>query len=240
MNRARTAAGALLLAAAAAAQAELPVPIEMVRVPAGCYPMGSETGEKHERPVHQQCLKAFDIGRTEVTQGQWKAVMGSNPAKFAESDTHPVEMVSWNDAQEFLRRLNAAGAGTWRLPTEAEWEYACRSGGKDEVYAGTSAMAEVGMIAWFNKDEAGNMTHPVGTKKPNGLGAHDFSGNVWEWVQDAFVTPYGGPQPEARRVIRGGSWDGRVNYVRCAIRNRYDTDKRDPRIGLRVVREVAP
>ena len=239
MRHGRTLLAALLLAGAAGAQAQHPVVIDMVRVPGGCYPMGSETGEKHERPVHQECVKDFEIGRTEVTQGQWKAVMGANPSRFPQADAHPVEMVSWNDAQEFLKRLNAGGTGLYRLPTEAEWEYACRSAGKDHTYAGTSAAAEVSEIAWFNKDEAGNMTHPVGTKKPNGLGAHDMSGNVWEWVQDAFVTPYGGDKPEAKRVIRGGSWDGKVNYVRCAIRNRYDTDKRDPRIGLRVVRELA-
>src|SRR5690349_8348951 len=120
MNKATTAAALLLLAGAAAAQAELAAPIALVRVPGGCY----------------------EMGRTEVTQGQWRAVMGSNPSKFAMDDSQPVEMVSWNDAQEFLRRLNAGGTGVYRLPTEAEWEYACRSGGKDEVYAGTSAAGE--------------------------------------------------------------------------------------------------
>lgn len=213
------------------------VDIGTVKVPGGCYAMGSETGEKHERPVHQACVKDFEIGRTEVTQGQWKALMGSNPSRFAASDAHPVEMVSWNEAQEFLRRLNATNTGNWRLPTEAEWEYACRSGGKDETYAGTSNPAELSQIAWYNKDEAGNTTHPVATKRANGLGIHDMSGNVWEWTSDRFVTPYGSGVAEAKYVTRGGSWDGKVNYVRCALRNRYDADRRDPRIGLRVVRD---
>lgn len=228
---------ALPLAWSAFAHAQSPAAIEMVRVPGGCFQMGSETGEKHERPVLRQCVKDFEIGRTEVTQGQWRAVMGSNPSRFS-GDAHPVEMVTWHEAQEFVRRLNAAGGGKWRLPTEAEWEYACRSGGKDEAYAGLSTSLELSQIAWFNKDEAGNMTHAVATKRANGLGLHDMSGNVWEWTQDHFVTPYGGDRPEPKYVIRGGSWDGKANYVRCAIRNRYEPERRDSRIGLRVVREL--
>lgn len=230
-------AGCLLLAMAAQAQSVVPA-IELVRVPGGCFQMGSETGEKHERPVHKVCLETFDIGKVEVTQGQWRAVIGSNPSRFAGGDNFPVEQVSWNEAQEFIKRLNAQNAGTWRLPTEAEWEYACRSGGKDEQYAGASA-ANVGDVAWYNKAEAGNMTHAVAGKKPNGLGIHDMSGNVWEWVQDTFTTPYGGSNRESKRVLRGGSWDGKTNYVRCAIRNRNEADKRDPRLGFRVVKEVA-
>jgi formylglycine-generating enzyme required for sulfatase activity len=227
---------ALPLALAAAAQAQ--VQVEMVRVPGGCFQMGSEAGEKHEKPVHQVCLKDFEIGKTEVTQGQWQAVMGSNPSKFPLSDKHPVDNVSWNEAQAFIQRLNAAGGPRYRLPTEAEWEYACRSGGKDETFSGTSNGGEVSQVAWFNKDEAGNMTHPVGTKKPNGLGIHDMSGNVWEWTADLFVSPYVTGTTENKYVARGGSWDGKINYVRCAIRNRYDADRRDYRIGLRLARDA--
>jgi formylglycine-generating enzyme required for sulfatase activity len=229
--------GVLLAGAGAQAQSAMPA-IELVRVPGGCFQMGSETGEKHEKPVHGVCVKDFQIGKVEVTQGQWKAVMGTNPAKFPGGDDFPVEQVSWNDAQEFLRRLNAQNAGVYRLPTEAEWEYACRSGGKNEDYAGGSA-ADVPNLAWYNKAESGNMTHTVGTKKPNGLGIHDMSGNVWEWVQDTFTTPYGGSTRESKHVLRGGSWDGKVNYVRCAIRNRQEADRRDYRLGFRVVKEVA-
>jgi formylglycine-generating enzyme required for sulfatase activity len=232
-------AALLALAVASAAQAQS-VPIEMVRVPAGCYQMGSETGEKHERPVHEVCVKAFEIGKTEVTQGQWQAVMGMNPSRFPIGDTHPVEMVSFADAQEFIRRLSQAGTGRYRLPTETEWEYACRSGGKEEVYAGLSDANELGLIAWYNKGEAGNMTHPVATKRANGLGLHDMSGNVWEWTSESFATPYGSAPTEAKYVIRGGSWDGKSNYVRCAIRNRYEPTRRDPRIGVRLARDVAP
>lgn len=238
MKKKRMMLAVLPLALAAAVQAQTPTRIDMVRVPGGCYGMGSETGEKHERPVHQVCLKDFQIGRTEVTQGQWKAVMGSNPSKFPISDDYPVDNLTWTEAQDFIQRLNAAGGPKYRLPTEAEWEYACRSGGKDEVYAGTSNAAEAGEYAWFNKDDAGNMTHPVGIKKPNGLGIHDMSGNLWEWTADVFVTPYGGPIAEGKYVTRGGSWNGKVNYVRCAIRNRYAADHRDFRIGMRLARDV--
>lgn len=226
----------LLLATASQAQTTTG-PIEMVKVPGGCFKMGSDGGEKHERPVHEVCVKDFELGKTEVTQGQWKAVMGTNPSKFANGDLQPVEMVSWNDTQEFLKRLNANGTGTYRLPTEAEWEYACRSGGKDETYPGGVAINQIHEIAWFNKDDAGNTTHQVSTKKANGLGLYDMAGNVWEWVEDKFVTPYGGDKPESKHVIRGGSWDGKVSYVRCAIRNRYEPDRRDARIGLRVARD---
>lgn len=236
MKTIASAAMALLFAAQAQAQTA-PSTIEFVRVPAGCYQMGSETGEKHEKPVHRECVGDFDIGKYEVTQGQWKAVMGTNLSKFNHSDNHPAENVSWNDAQQFLAKLNAQKTGTYRLPTEAEWEYACRSGGKDQEYAGDAA--DVAEIAWYNKNEIGNTTHPVGTKKPNGLGIHDMSGNVWEWVQDTFTTPYGGDTKETKRVLRGGSWDGKIRYVRCAIRNRNEADRRDPRLGFRVVREVA-
>ncbi|MCG2592564.1 formylglycine-generating enzyme family protein [Ramlibacter sp. XY19] len=236
--RTRTWLAALPLLAMLAAGAQ-PVQFDMVRVPGGCYRMGTESGEKHERPVHEVCLQAFEIGRTEVTQGQWLAVMGANPARFPLGETAPVEMVSWNDAQEFVRRLNAAG-GRYRLPSEAEWEYACRSGGKDETFAGTDKTEELLHVAWYNKMDAGNMTHPVATKRANGLGLHDMSGNVWEWTASRFDSPYGNPQPEGKYVIRGGSWDGKANYVRCAIRNRYEPDRRDPRIGLRLARDAAP
>ena len=201
---------ALPLALALAASAQ-PVQFDMVRVPGGCYRMGSESGEKHEKPVHEVCLPAFEIARTEVTQGQWQAVMGANPSRFQHGETNPVEMVSWHEAQEFIRRLNAAG-GRYRLPTENEWEYACRSGGKEETFAGTDRPEELGLVAWYNKAEAGNVTHPVATKRANGLGLHDMSGNVWEWTSSHFDSPYGNPQVEAKYVIRGGSWDGKANY----------------------------
>lgn len=237
--RTTVAATALLWASGIQAQPTALPTLEFVRVPGGCFQMGSNLGEKHEQPVHQACVQAFDLGKYEVTQGQWKAVMGNNPSKFPATDSHPVEGVSWNDVQEFLARLNSLQQGRYRLPTETEWEYACRDAGKDQEYAGGVPADQVHTIAWFNKDQVGNMTHPVGQKLPNGLGLHDMNGNVWEWVQDTFTTPYHGSQRETKRVLRGGSWDGKVRYVRCSIRNRNDPDRRDPRLGFRVVREVS-
>jgi formylglycine-generating enzyme required for sulfatase activity len=222
--------------------------IDFVRVPGGCMQMGSDRGEKHERPVHKACVSDFELGKYEVTQGQWKSVMGSNPSQFSAcGDNCPVEMVSWNDAQEFIAALNARKIGVFRLPTEAEWEYACRDGGKDQIYAGKADASNVARLAWL-KGFSNKQTHPVGGKEANALGLHDMSGNVWEWVQDTFATPYRTDLAELNpvlveagkeRVLRGGSFDGKENYVRCAIRNRNDAGRQDRRLGLRLVREVA-
>jgi formylglycine-generating enzyme required for sulfatase activity len=213
-----------------------------VSVPGGCYLMGSEKGEKHENPVHKVCLNGFEIGKFEVTQGQWKAAMGSNPSNFqACGDDCPVEQVSWNDAQSFIEKLNLKSSRKHRLPSEAEWEYACRSGGKDGQYAGS----DVDNIAW-GQENSDKTTHPTGTKAPNDLGIHDMNGNVWEWVQDAFTTPYSLEVTQnnpvinqgENRVLRGGSWNAKVNYVRCSIRNRTPPDRRHIGIGFRVLREL--
>ena len=245
------AAGTFAASVSTAQSGNVTASIEMVRVPGGCFQMGSVGYEIHERPVHEVCVDSFDIGKFEVTQAQWKAAMGTNASKFAAcGDNCPVDQISWNQAQEFLRKLNAEGKGVYRLPTEAEWEYACRSGGKDETWPGGVTAAYVQDVAWFDKVAAGDQTHPVGTKQANGLGIHDMAGNVWEWVQDKFVTPYpsgaaknpriesGG---EEKRVMRGGSWAQKVNYVRCSIRSRYEPEFVDHlgRVGMRVVREVA-
>ncbi|CAG1001223.1 Formylglycine-generating enzyme [Burkholderiales bacterium] len=182
----------LALGAAPALAADPPaVPkLEFVRVPGGCFQMGSDAGEKHERPVHKACVGDFELGKYEVTQGQWKAVMGTNPAYHAScGDDCPVEMVSWNDAQEFITALNSRKIGVIRLPTEAEWEYACRDGGKDQVYAGKGDASSLDRLAWFKARDI-KITHPVGRKEPNALGLYDMSGNVWEWVQDTFASPY--------------------------------------------------
>ncbi|MCD2341058.1 formylglycine-generating enzyme family protein [Ideonella azotifigens] len=241
---------AAALGASAARAEEVAATIEMVRVPGGCYKMGTQGYEKHEQPIHNVCVSDFEIGKYEVTQAQWRAVMGVNPSKFAGcGDNCPVDKVSWLQAQEFVQKLSAQGKGMFRLPTEAEWEYACRSGGKDETWPGGVGASELGEVAWFNKAEAGKQTHPVGTKKANGLGLHDMAGNVWEWVQDKFVSPYptaveNNPKIESggeeKRVMRGGSWDGKAPYVRCGIRNRYDINfvDSDGRVGVRVLREI--
>ncbi|MBI4843838.1 MAG: SUMF1/EgtB/PvdO family nonheme iron enzyme [Nitrospirae bacterium] len=183
---------------------------DMVYVKGGCYQMGDTFGDGSgdEKPVHEVCVDDFYIGKYEVTQGQWRDVMGNNPSEFSGcGDDCPVENVSWNGIREFIRKLG----GNYRLPTEAEWEYAARSGGKKEKYASGD---NVDSVAWYGSN-SGNNTHQVGRKAANGLGIYDMSGNVWEWVQDWYGESYyqnsprnnpQGPSSGQLRVRRGGSW----------------------------------
>jgi formylglycine-generating enzyme required for sulfatase activity len=218
--------------------------MEFVLVKSGCFEMGDTfgAGNPWEKPVHEVCLKDFYLGKNEVTQGQWKRVMGGNPSNFKESDENPVEMVSWNDVQEFIRRLNQMSGRSYRLPTEAEWEFAARSGGKKEEWAGTSNESELQEYAWFQENSA-QRTHPVGRKKPNGLGFYDMSGNVWEWVNDWYDSEYyrNTPQNEPQgpiggqyKVLRGGSWNSSPWRVRAADRNRYEPSLRHGILGFRL------
>ena len=189
----------------------------------------------NELPVHTVNLtQSFYVQKTEVTQGQWREVMGTNPSNFGTcGDTCPVEMVSWDDIQTFLATLNAQDPGkNYRLPTEAEWEYACRAGTTGD-YGGTGVADEMG---WYSEN-AGSMTHPVAGKQPNAWGLFDMHGNVWEWVQDWYLDTYysvsptddpTGPTIGTDRVLRGGGWSGWVYSTHSAQRafgsptNRYD------------------
>lgn len=189
--------------------------IEMVFAKGGCYQMGDTFGDGNsdEKPVHKVCVDDFYIGRYEVTQGQWKAIMGRNLSYFKDcGDNCPVEQVSWNDIQNFINKLIQKTGKKYRLPTEAEWEYAARSRGKNEKWAGTSNESEIGDYAWYLSN-SGSKTHPVGQKKPNGLGLYDMSGNVWEWCSDWYGKNYYGNSPKDNptgpsggqfRVLRGG------------------------------------
>ncbi|MBF0524369.1 MAG: SUMF1/EgtB/PvdO family nonheme iron enzyme [Deltaproteobacteria bacterium] len=215
--------------------------LEFVLLPAGCYQMGSVNwAALDEQPVHQVCLSEFWLARHEVTQGQWKQVMGYNPSEFKKGDDYPVENVDWTEAEEFVRKLNAMSGGgrKYRLPTEAEWEYACRSGGKAEKYAGGD---QVDRFGWYLGNSRG-LTQPVGKKEPNSLGLYDMSGNVWEWCQDLYsADAYEDSQPKnplnkeggPGHVRRGGS-SGDVDWnLRCTERGGQPAGKRYT--GLRLV-----
>jgi len=204
--------------------------IEMVFVKGGTFTMGctKEQGgdcEIDEKPSHFVSLSDYFIGKYEVTQKQWKTVMGSNPSSFKNCDNCPVEQVSWNDIQEFIIKLNATTGKTYILPTEAQWEYAARGGAtaiSDTVYkySGSNTVDEV---AWY--DNNSKKTHRVGQKSPNKLGIYDMSGNVWEWCNDwkrsyqdsTNIIDYTG----SPRVLRGGSWHSRKGC--CRVSHRYSS-----------------
>jgi formylglycine-generating enzyme required for sulfatase activity len=212
---------------------------KFVLIPAGTFMMGDS------RDTHQVTIsKPFYLQTTETTQGQWKKVMGSNPSKFSScGDDCPVEQVSWNDVREFINKLNRQeGTDKYRLPTEAEWEYSARSGGKQEKYAGTSSEPGLKDYAWYSAN-SGSTTHAVGQKKTNGFGLYDMSGNVWEWVQDCYgnypsthVTDPVVTSSGFYRVLRGGSWNYNASYCRSTNRDYDDPDNRTNYLGFRLLR----
>ena len=245
---------AVLAAAAPAPAAEAAGPPEtwindlemtFVLIPAGAFDMGSESGEDDERPVRSVTIsEAFYVSRFEVTQAQWFAVMESDPSQFTDDPNRPVEGVSWEDAQAFIAKLNATEPGaTYRLPTEAEWEYAARAG-STAAYAFGDDAAQLDAYAWY-AGNAGNVTHPVGGKQPNAWGVHAMHGGVWEWVQDRYG-PYpsdaaaesAGPPPGTRRVIRGGSWLSPAEDCRAASRSHAHPAFRGAHVGFRLVRII--
>mgnify|MGYP001804168081 CR=1 FL=1 len=160
----------------------------MVFVKGGTFNMGSNDGRDIEKPLHEVQVGDFYIGKYEVTQAQWRRIMGNSPSSFNNCDDCPIESVSWNDIQRFLKKLRKQTGQKYRLPTEAEWEYAARGGNKSKgfTYAGSNALADV---AWYDSN-SGNKTQPVGQKAPNELGIYDMSGNVWEWCTDWYGEYY--------------------------------------------------
>ena len=218
----------------------------MIDVRGGTFKMGatSEQGRDatdDEKPVHTVTVSSFCMGKYEVTQREWKAVMGSNPSKF-KGDNLPVENVSWNDCQEFIRKLNSLTGKSFRLPTEAEWEYAARGGNKSQgyKYSGSNKLDNVG---WYY-DNSGSTTHEVGTKSPNELGLYDMSGNVFEWCGDWYggysssgQTDPMGPSSGSRRVNRGGSWNYNVGVCLVSFRNRSTPGDGYVDLGFRLVLE---
>jgi formylglycine-generating enzyme required for sulfatase activity len=236
--------------------------MKLVLIPAGEFLMGSPDSDKdaldREKPQHRvQIARPFYLGATEVTQGQYRAVTGENPSSFKGSDDLPVEQVSWNDAIAFCNKLSEreglkpyylgggaqSGGEGYRLPTEAEWEYACRAGATTRFSFG-DADTSFGEYAWFDGNSA-SKTHPVGQKRPNAWGLFDMHGNVWEWCWDGYDEKYyatspgvdpPGPSGAADRVNRGGCWDYYPQVGRAANRHGYAPGCRDFDLGLRVAR----
>ena len=217
----------------------------MVYVSGGTFTMGatSEQGSDAyywEQPAHSVTLSGYYIGKYEVTQALWKAVMGSNPSSF-KGDNLPVENVSWNDVQKFLRKLNAMTGKRYRLPTEAEWEFAARGGNSSRGYK-YSGSNSIGNVAWYDGNSS-DRTHAVGTKSPNELGIYDMSGNVYEWCQDWYSSSYYGSSPRtnpkgpnsgSNRVRRGGSWGHDAGRCRVLSRSGYSPVHRDNSLGFRL------
>ena len=220
------------------------ISIEMVKVEAGSFDMGATPEMKKpydwEKPVHRVTLtNNYYIGKYEVTQALWKIVMGSNPSNF-KGDNLPVENVSWNNCQKFISKLNKLTGKSFRLPTEAEWEFAARGGNKSRgyLYSGSNA---IGDVAWYEGNSS-FMTHAVGTKQPNELGIYDMTGNVWEWCQDWYDSYSSSPQTNptgavsgSYRVDRGGSWNCLARSCRASCRDRCTPDYRNNSCGLRLV-----
>ena len=233
------------------------VSMDFVWVEPGTFMMGSPKSERsdcswcdHEGPVHEvELSRGFWLGRYEVTQGEWEAVMGSNPSSYTGDSRRPVEQVSWNDVQEFIAKLNdAAGEAVYRLPTEAEWEYACRAGTTTRWSLGDEDGDDeslFGNYAWYSGNNSSGGTKAVGDKLPNGWGLHDMHGNVAEWVQDWYGEDYynssprvdpPGPTSGSSRVFRGGYFYDLAPGLRSAFRYRYSPGVRDAYVGVRLLR----
>jgi formylglycine-generating enzyme required for sulfatase activity len=217
--------------------------MEFVLVPAGTFQMGDLHGEgwENEAPLREVCIERFYLGKYPVTQGQWERVMAANPSMFAKGPAYPVEQVSWTEVEGFIRRLNeiTPGGRRFRLPTEAEWEYAARSGGRRELYAGGE---DIKALGWCAENSEGS-TQPVGLKAPNGLELFDMSGNVWEWCQDVYAPESHAARGRERleqthdvreRVIRGGSWNLDAWSARCSRRFGFREDYFGAGLGFRL------
>ncbi len=232
----------------------------MAVIPAGLLQMGSAppagapaseealkyAGEFDEQPRHPVAIASFAIGRFEITQAEWTAIMGSNPSVHR-GDALPVENIDWEEAQRYVRLLSERTGKRYRLPTEAEWEYAARAGSQRIFHFGDdpAALPDHG---WF-RDNAGGRTQPVGTRRPNDFGLYDMAGNVWERTEDCWHSQYEGAPADGSawlegdcdlRVVRGGSWVNLPQFLRSAARFRYSTTSRYEFVGLRVARELEP
>ena len=226
---------------------------QMVRVEGGPFTMGCQGGlfgrdadcYDDEQPAHRVTVHSFELSQYEVTQEVWEAVMEENPSEFQPCPRCPVERVSWEDVQAFLQKLNSGG-GRYRLPSEAEWEYAARGGAQSQGYAYAGSENPNG-VAWY-RENSGDKPHPVGQKQANEVGVYDMSGNITEWVQDCWNESYVGAPSDGRawergecgdRVLRGGSWGGSPRGLRSAYRGRNTADFRGTgHLGFRIARSL--
>ena len=230
-----------------------PISMEFVWISRGSFWMGSDNGDSDERPVHEvEISRGFWLGKYEVTQGEWKAVMRRNPSYYT-GDARPVDSVSWYDVHEFIGRLNdASGDSLYRLPSEAEWEYACRAGTTTRWSLGDDDGDDqrlLGNYAWYGGNNSPSGTKAVGGKLPNGWGLYDMHGNVWEWVQDRYSSSYyndsprvdpPGPTSGSVRVKRGSHFYHHAYPMRSADRHDDSPDARGYNIGVRLVRLYKP
>jgi formylglycine-generating enzyme required for sulfatase activity len=216
---------------------------EMLTIPAGSFNMGANSGNSDESPVHTVYIaRPFAMGKTEVTQAQWKEIMGNNPSQFIHcGDNCPITKVSWDDVQVFIQKLNALTRKNYRLPSEAEWAYACR-GGKIQNYCGSD---KANSVAWF-MDNSSNSIHPVASKSANAYGLYDMSGNALEWVEDNYHNSYTGAPTNGsvwrsnapQRVLRGGSWYSIPQGLLTTRREVSDPGNRYERFGFRLARSL--
>jgi formylglycine-generating enzyme required for sulfatase activity len=223
--------------------------IDTVAVTGGCFRMGDllGAGGYDEKPVHEVCVDSFALGRTEVTERQWQMVMGGDlPLAVVRGAGFPVTGVSWQNVREFISRMNRSTGKKYRLPTEAEWEFAARSGGNDDIYAGTSDEKALADYACSKISCAGSPL-PVMQKLPNGLGIYDMSGNVWEWVQDRYdpeyyrQSPRKNPQGDpfgVNRILRGGAATSVNGQLRVSYREYLAPNIRRENVGFRLVLPV--
>jgi formylglycine-generating enzyme required for sulfatase activity len=232
--------------------------MQFVRIPGGCFMMGSPEDEpgrggrgEGEGPLHEVCVDGFWMGKYEVTQAQWQQIMGENPSYHTEEKVgmdpanHPVDTISWDAVQEFILKLNEeAGANVFRLPSEAEWEYACRAGAQT-AYSFGDDVKKLGEYAWFGENSLGK-SHPVGQLKPNAYGLYDIHGNVYEWTADPWHPNYDGAPSDGRvweteressvRMMRSSSWKHPRGEQRCAYRRATSQGSYHQTIGFRLLR----
>jgi serine/threonine protein kinase len=215
----------------------------LIAIPDGSFKIGNISGDLAENPEKTVRINGFKLGETEVTQKQWRLVMGHDTSHFKGCNDCPVDSVSWNDVQEFLKKLNEQTGLSFRLPSEAEWEYACRSAGKDEKYCGGNNESK---LAWYGENSE-EKTHPVAQKQANGLGLYDMSGNVWEWTQDCWQNSYTVASSDdqaweqdtcTQRVLRGGSWIGVAGSLSSTDRFRSPAANSSQNFGFRVAHDM--